>query len=86
MTFCGVPSRTCAALALVTKAVPVSTFFGTFLPLHRVVERRDPERADLGRELGDAAGLVARLDLLDLVGQRVEADEDDLARLDARRS
>ena len=56
------PSRTCAALALVTSAVPVSTFFGTVLAVHGAVERRDAERADLGRELRDTRRLGSGLD------------------------
>ena len=67
------------AVAFVMSDVPVSTFFGTVLPVHGGVERRDPERADLVRVLRDRRALAAGLHCLDLVGQPVEADEDDAA-------
>ena len=53
------------------------------LALHRRVERRDAERADLRRMLRDRRALGACLDGVELVRQAVEADQDDPARLDA---
>ena len=64
-------------------AVPVSTSGSTVSPLTTLRQRIDAELPDLGGELRDRGVLGAGHDERDLVGQRIEADEDDVLGRDA---
>ena len=74
------------AFSAVTIAVPVSTKASTASPLTAFQQGVDAQLADLGRELGDRCVLRPGDDERDLIGQRVEADEDDVLRLRCPRS